>query len=93
MNQIVEEWTEFGNSFKIEKLDPPVKKGAGERNYRLYVNGGPALGWQWCYDIQGARRAARYLLEHDYIRRIEYLERQVHSLERRLFLATGGLAE
>lgn len=79
--EIVADWTEFGHHFQIEKLDPPVQKGSGLRHYRLWDGGEPALGWQWCYDVESAKSRAEYLLNSSYIRRIEFLERRVHELE------------
>lgn len=78
--RVVLDWKEFGHHFQVEELDPPVLKGAGYRTHRLWNNGYPAVGWQWCYDLAGARRSASYLLQHSYVNRIEYLEREVHRL-------------
>lgn len=81
---IVEEIIEFGHHFQIEKLLKPRRVGAGDRLFRLWDNGHPSTGGQWHYDLEGARREARYRMESSYIGRVEYLEMAVHTLERQL---------
>lgn len=93
MNQptgpIVKDWAEFGHHFQIEQLLEPVRKGAGTRPYRLWDNGSPCLGHQWCYTIESAEKAAGYMLECSYVRRIEYLEQWVARLEGRIAALTS----
>jgi len=84
---IVEEWTEFGHHFQIERLAEPQRKGAGDRWYRLYDNGYPATGGQWHYTKENARSRADYLLHCSYADRISYLERRVAYLEGQIYKA------
>lgn len=84
MTHVVEEWTEFGHTFTIEKIDPPVRKGAGDRHYRLWCNGEPAYGGQWHYTIESARRRASYVLAFTYQKRIATLELMVNNLEKQV---------
>ncbi len=84
---IVEEFREFGHHFQIEKLDEPRRVGAGDRHFRLWDNGQPCFGGQWHYDLDGARRQVRYVVQGSYAGRITFLENAVRSLERQLHLA------
>ena len=77
---------EFGHSFEVEKLDPPVKRGAGDRHYRLYDHKTPVLGHQWYYTLADAQAGAEYLLNADYISRIVFLENRVRVLERQIIM-------
>jgi hypothetical protein len=81
---IVEEMIEFGHRFQIEKLNVPRRVGAGDRLYRLWENGHPATGGQWHYDIEGARRRAKYCIQGSYVSRISYLEDALRGLEKQL---------
>lgn len=75
---------EFGHHFQIERLNPPVKKGAGLREFRLWENGYPCQGGQWQYSEDSARRWARYVTESSYIRRIQWLEDQLRAREKEI---------
>jgi hypothetical protein len=75
---------EFGHNFVVEKLVPPVVKGAGARGFRLYDNGFPALGGQWHYTLADAIARARYIVQGSYSARIAFLEQRVQNLERQL---------
>lgn len=82
---IVNSWVEFGHHFQVEAIDPPKLVGAGDRHFRLWDNGQPAIGGQWHYTFEGAMERAEYLLHGDYVGRISYLEQRVQTLEARCF--------
>ncbi len=81
--EIVRDWSEFGHRFQIEKLDPPVLRGAGLRYYRLWHNTWPCKGWQWCYDIESAKSNANYVLNCYYGDKVRKLEQRNNELQRR----------
>lgn len=41
-----------GDVYQVEALPVPVVKGAGERTHRLWLNGNPMIGHQWCYSLE-----------------------------------------
>lgn len=87
---IVRDWKEFGHHFQIEKLLVPRRVGAGDRHYRLWLNGHPADGGQWCYDLEGALNRADYVLQSSYAGRIAWLEAHVNNLTRDLYRARNA---
>lgn len=77
---IVEEWVEADLLFQIEKLLCPKMQGAGARPYRLWVNGAPSEGGQWCYDLEHARGNARYRVAQRKGYRLSHLEDRINLM-------------
>ena len=82
--EIVRDFSEYGRRFRIEKLDPPVRRGAGDRHYRLWEGNFPIRSRQWCYTLEQALSEINYAMYCDYQDRIRYLEQRVSVLESRL---------
>lgn len=82
--KIVWEKQEFGVHALIEEVAEPVKRGSGYRTHRVWCNGGPASGRQWCYDLEHAIENAEYLFKSTYIDRVVHLEKWVARLHQQL---------
>jgi len=80
-------WRVAGYRFRIVKLRVKRRVGAGDRRYRLYCDGVPALGGQWHYTLEEALARAEYLTICRYSTRIQYLEQQVSTLRNQLAAA------
>ena len=70
--------------FEVEKLDPPVLRGAGERTHRLWRNGYPAVGHQWCYSLEAAKYWADWIATCDLKMQLSRLKTRVLALESQL---------
>jgi hypothetical protein len=85
LNNVVAELKDEYKHFQIEKLDPPIQKGAGLRYYRLWEDGYPASGWQWCYNLDHAIENAKYIMERNLYQKINLLKERVRQLEAQLY--------
>lgn len=70
--------------YQVEHLTTPVLRGAGLRTHRLWYNGSPAVGHQWCYSLDDAKWWAEWLVERDLKIQISRLKTRVLDLESRL---------
>jgi hypothetical protein len=73
-----------GDVYQVEKLPVPVLKGAGERTHRLWLNGNPMIGHQWCYSLEDAQWWAHWCAERDLKIQISLLKERVLDLESKL---------
>lgn len=87
--QIVETTRIEGRVFQIEKLDPPVRRGAGLRYYRLWEDGRPSFGGAWHYTLESAQRRITYVVEGSVISQRDRLLNYVNVLEREIAKLKG----
>ncbi len=82
--EIVDEWSTPNYYFQLERLPEPRRVGAGDRYFRLWLNGEPCSGGQWHYTEEGARRHAAYVCESTSYGKITRLRGENALLEARL---------
>lgn len=70
--------------FEVEHLTTPVLRGAGMRTHRLWRNGSPAVGHQWCYSLDDAKWWAEWIMERDLKIQVSKLKTRVLDLESKL---------
>lgn len=74
---VVIAWEQDGHSFRIERLEEPVQRGATLRTHRLYCDGEPALGGQWHTSVESAQERASYICQSTLYSRIRWLENRL----------------
>lgn len=80
--EIVHQHIENGSVYQVEKLDPPIVRGAGARHYRLWCNDVPTSGAQYHYDMDSVMTTIEWLTKCTYIGQIKVLRERVARLER-----------
>jgi hypothetical protein len=73
-----------GALFEVERLITPVLRGAGMRTHRLWRNGQPATGHQWCYTLADAQYWAEWIATRDLKLQLSKLKTRVLELESKL---------
>lgn len=84
--KIILAWREDGVRWRVEKLDKPVLRGAGLREYRLWRDNYPASGGQWHYTIEGALWRAEYEMHCRYSDKLNAAILRINILEKANFL-------
>lgn len=79
---VVHTHEEDGVIYQVEKLHPPVLRGAGARHYRLYSNGQPCVGRQYHYELDTALADIEFMVQRSNHDRVESLQARIVRLER-----------
>lgn len=69
-------------TYQIEKLWPPVLRGAGARHYRLWANGRPCTGRQYHYELQTALDDIEFMIKREHHNQLLSLQARISRLER-----------
>lgn len=91
--EVVHTHVDGDTTYQVEKLDPPVLRGAGLRHYRLWANGLPCQGRQFQYDLPAALQNIEFMVKRGHHERVRMLESRISQLTRSARMTNKLLAD